>query len=408
MKSLIKKIPGSKIELEVSLEPKEFQAYWDAAYEHEASMVQLKGFRPGTAPKELVDKAIDKDKVFNEAANQAVRATLDELSKENQWTFIDQPKVDVTSADLGLKYKATLTVFPDVKMADYKKIAQKVFADKKDVKIETKEIEDSLEWLRNSRAKIVAVDREASNGDVVDIDLDSSADSFKGQKFILGQGRFIPGFEDKLNGHKSGENLEFALKIPADYWKKELQGQDVTFKVKLNQVYGRELPELNDQLAQGLGPNFKTVDDLKKNISDGLRMEKENQERDRLRAKVLDEIIKNSKIELPDVMVEKTLDKMVEDYKQSPGVAQAMAGQGVKTDDEIREKLKERARNNVLGNLVLYKIAQQESLIPTNEEVEQELASLSARSGSKIDANQHYDYSYGVILNKKVFEFLEK
>ncbi|MDP2696075.1 MAG: trigger factor [bacterium] len=405
MKSSIKKLPGSKIELEVSLDQKEFQVYWDQAYQQALSGVQLKGFRPGTAPKEMADRAVDKDKVFNDAANQAVRQSLDELSEENNWTFIDQPQIEVTSsADLSLKYKATLAVFPEVELVDYKKIAKKIFSDKKETVVDDKEIADSLEWLRGSRAKVVSVDREAHKGDVVDVDLESEVDSFKGEKFILGQAKFLPGFEEQIENHKAGENLEFSLKAPDDYWNTKLRGKEINFKVKLNQVFERELPELNDELAQALGPNFKTVDDIKKNIADGLKQEKETKEKDRLRAKTLDEVIKASKIELPDIMIARTLDKMVQDYKQNPALAKVVSG---KSDDELKAQLKERARNNVLGNLVIYKIAELENLLPTKEEVENELKLLSSQSGRKIDGQQYYDYSYGVIQNRKVFEFLE-
>src|SRR3989338_4069700 len=113
MKSTVKKLPGSQVELEVSLEQKDFQPYWDQVYQEALSSVQLKGFRPGTAPKEMAEQAVDKEKVFDQAANQAVHFSLNDTTKGNEWILVDQPYVEVLPSDSGLKYKATLTIFPE-------------------------------------------------------------------------------------------------------------------------------------------------------------------------------------------------------------------------------------------------------------------------------------------------------
>src|SRR3989344_8812628 len=136
MKSSFKKLSGSQIELEVELDQKEFEPYWKEAHEKAFKSVDIKGFRPGAAPKELAEKAVDQEKVFSEAANRAVRITLDEVAQDNNWTIIDAPKIELTDAQLGLKYKGTLTLFPEVKLGNYKKIAKKVFGEKKEIKAE--------------------------------------------------------------------------------------------------------------------------------------------------------------------------------------------------------------------------------------------------------------------------------
>lgn len=388
MKSKFTKKPGSLIELEAEFDQKEFKNYWQTAYDNVLANVNLKGFRPGAAPKELVDQAVDKDKVFEEAAKKAVSFGLDELSKENNWTIIDVPKIELQESPLGLKYKAIFTIFPEINLSNYKKIAKKVLKEKKEVKVELAEVEKTLEWVRDSRAKITKVDREAHNGDLVDIDVNSDIDSFKGEKFVLGKGHFMFGFEAKLENHKAGEVLEFSLTAPQDYLNEKLRGKTINFKVKINDVFNRELLELTDEFAQGLGPNFKTVDDLKKNINDGLRQEKEMKENEHLRIKILDEIIKDSKIDIPEIMTQKTLEGMVADYKP---FLEKMG----KSEEETREKLYERAKNNIASNLIIYKIAETEKLQPTAEEI------------GNIDDERNYNYNYGVALNKKVFQFLE-
>jgi FKBP-type peptidyl-prolyl cis-trans isomerase (trigger factor) len=302
MKTNFKKLPGSKIELEVVLDQKEFLPYYQAAYERALSNVHLKGFRPGTAPKELAEKAIDKEEVFNDAAHGAIRWSLDEATKDNGWTLIDTPQIEVSDTkDLGITYKATLTIFPEIKLGNYKKIAHKVMGEKKEVQVEPKEVEQTLEWIRNSRKE------------------------------------------------------------------------------------GDKIPELNDEFAKSLG-KFQNVEELKKSVNEGILMEKQMKENDRLRLKMLDEIVKSSEVDLPEVMVKKTYENM---NAQLGPVLKA----GGKSEEEIKKSLEERARNNVASNLVIYKIAQIERLEPTPEEV-----------GEQGD----YNYNYGVIQNNKVFAFLEK
>ena len=242
MKSKFTKKPGSIIELEAELDQKEFQGYWQAAYDNAFSKVNLKGFRPGTAPKELADQAVNKEHVFEEAAHKAIRFSLDEISKDNQWNFIDAPKIELQESPLGLKYKATIAIFPEITLGNYKKIAKSVLKERKEVKVEPVEIEKTINWIRGSRAKITKVNREARKGDFISIDVESAADSLKDEKFVLGEGHFMPGFEEKLENRKVGESLEFSLTAPENYLNEKLRGKTINFKVKINDVYNREIP----------------------------------------------------------------------------------------------------------------------------------------------------------------------
>lgn len=308
MKSSFKKFPGSKIELEVSLDQKEFLPYYQAAYDAALKNVHLKGFRPGTAPKDLADAGVDKEKVFNEAAKNAIRWSLDEVSKDNEWTLVDSPKITVEdSKDLGIVYKAELTLFPEIKLGNYKKIAKKILGEKKEQTVEPKEIEQTLEWIRNQRKE------------------------------------------------------------------------------------GDKIPELNDEFAKSVG-KFENMEALKKSVSEGILMEKNMKEQDRLRLKILDELIKDSQLDLPEIMVEKTYDSLMRQYGP-------MLKAGGKTEDQIKIELRDRARNNVITNLAIYQIAKIEHLEPTPEEVR-------AREGS-VENDANYQYIYGVLQNQKVFAFLE-
>lgn len=263
MKSKFDKKPGSIIHVEVELTPEEFKEYWQKVYDAAIGKVHLKGFRPGQAPKELAGQALDPEKIFEQAANDAVRFGLNELVEENEWAVIDKPKVTIEGNGSNFKYVVDLTIFPEVTLPDYKKIAKgfnKEFTkQKKEIIITPEEIEKSLEFLK-----------------------------------------------------KSGADLK----------------------------------------------NFKNEEDLKKSVGDGLKMEKEHREKDTQRLKVLTEIVNNSKIDIPQIIIDRS--------------------------------------KNAAEHLVIYKIAQLEKLEPTPEEV-----------GNKVDNPKLYDYYYGVIQNQKVFKFLE-
>ena len=416
MKYTHKKLPDSVIELEATLSHQDFLNYWQPAYDKALSSVQLKGFRPGTAPKDLAGQAVDKEKVFEEAATNAVRATLREVSLENDWQLIDQPKVEIMDSqsptDADFKFKAICTVFPKINLADYKKIANKINSQTpKEITVDEKEVAKTIDWVRNSRAKLTRVNREAKLGDVADVDFSGFLDgksldgaSGKADRFVLGEGKFIPGFEEQIVGHKEKNNFEFSVPFPKDYWKENLRDKKVDFKVAVQGVFERELPELTDEFVKGLGA-FETVAAFTQSVRDGIKKEKTEKEREKTRLRTIEEIIKQSKIELPKVMVERTLDSMVAKY--TPFLKDAKAGEA----EEMRKNLAEKARQSVASHLVLYQISHDEKLDPTKEEVEAEANQILQHSqfskDPNVDPKKIYDYSYGIVQNKKVLDFLE-
>lgn len=404
MKSSFKKLPGSKIALEVTLDPAEFKEYYDAAEADALANIELKGFRKGTAPRELAERAIDKEKAFAVSCEEAVKHTLHELGEEHRWTFVDAPKIEVKEAsptgDVGLRYSAELTLFPEVKLGNYKKIAEKIFSEKETIVVEPAEIEKSLTWLCESRAAVVRVPREAREGDLVDADFEGfmaekpiEGVKAKRDRFVLGQSSFPPGFDRGLAGKKAGESFVFPLVMPNNHWNKELAGKEIEFRGKMNAVFERTLPVADDVFAAGLGSNFKTVAGLRASIGDGLKREKEDKERDKRRALALDEIAASSSIDVPEVTVNHALDRMAEEAKQ-------FLAKGV-SDEELRASLAERARANVRRELVLYAIARAEHLEPSPEEVAEEAKK------HRLDPDERYDYSYGTLRNQNILKFLE-
>jgi len=413
MRYKAKKQPQSQVELSVQIDGEQFKKYWEQAYEKTRLGVTVKGFRPGTAPKEIVDPLIDKEKVFDTAAQAAVKESLAEITEENQWQIIDQPKIDVAEAspDQGLSYTTTITLFPETQLGDYRGVAEKIIAefDKKisQLAVTEAEINQSLDWLLDSRAAEVRSARPAKNGDVVQADIKSAVGGqllpggeLKKERFVVGKSNFLPGFDEKIINHAAGETLNFVITVPADYWNKDLQGRTVNFTVVIHSIFERQRPALNNDFAASLGPNFKTVDDLRESIRDGALAEKKNKEREKMRLALIDGIAAQAKCDPPAIMVQRTLDGMVADLR-------AVIEKTGKNESEIRAELQERAEKNVLNNLIMHAIARQEKLFPSPEEIEIEKSQTPAELLKRFDARSAEDYIYGVLLNKKVFEYLE-
>ncbi len=410
MKSSFKKNSGSEIEVSVTLDAKEFEVYWNRALEEARGKLDIKGFRQGTAPTTLADRYLNKDAVFERAANTAVRATLNSIALENEWTLIDTPKVELLENqkdnELGLTYKTQITILPQVNLGEYKKTAKKILAEKKPVVVAEAEIDKSLKWILESRATQVAVSRDSKKGDVIEIDVITECEGklvpnaqLKKEKFTIGESQFIPGFDEQLENRKSGQEISFELKTPQDYWNKDLQNKTLSFKIQIHGVYEKTLPALDEAFAQSLGPEFKTVADLRQSIKTGILEEKEEKERQRLHLKILEEIARDAKIDIPEIMIEKTVSNMSSDYG-------AMLAKTGKSAEEIKTTLRPQAVKSIEHNLIIHAIAQLENLAPTPEEVA--AATASYKHQGKIDPREAYDYSYGVLQNKKVFQFFDQ
>ncbi len=376
MKYTYKDLPGSAKHLEVDLTQVEFAKYWEVVYEEALKEIEIKGFRKGAAPKQMADAAIDKDKVFGEAATKAIREVLKEITQEKEWEIVDQPKIDIEEKPDGIIFKIDLVVFPEIKLSDYKKIAKKIFSEKKEITSNDEEVQGAINWILNSRAKLVRSINPAKMGDVVNIEYKGKPD-----QFVLGHSHIEKGLDEKIVGHKEGDEFD---------------------GVKLVSIFERQVPELTEELVKELG-NFKTIDELKDSIKDGIKKEKEVKESERLKILLLEEIGKNSKIDIPEVMIEKTLAGMLEEYK--------MYFKKDFNEEETKKKLRPQAEKSVISNLVLYKIAKDEKIEPTSEEVEGEtnkfLASLHPERAGNIDPQRIYNYSYDMVKNKKVFDLLE-
>jgi len=320
MRVKINKLPKSQIELEIEVSAEELDRFIEKACFNLGRNLEIKGFRKGKAPKEFIEKEIGKEKILIEAANLAVEENYRKAVLENKIEAVFQPKIEIKKLALGnpFIFSAKTAVLPEVSLPDYKKIASKV--ERKEISVEDKEVEPALKWLQKSRAKFSAKNQPAQKGDFVEIEYNLSRNKDKElgslslkepsslkDAFILGEGHFLQGFEEKIIGMKSGEEKE-NITLNKD-------GKDIVLKVKIISVQNVEFPELNDEFAKSAA-KFDNLDALKKNIKQGLVLEKEQAEKQRLRQEILERIGEKAKIEIPDVLIENEQKQMLENLKK--------------------------------------------------------------------------------------------
>ncbi len=423
MESTIKKLPNSQIELKIEISTEELNHFIEKAILDLGKDLEIKGFRKGKAPKEIVEKRIGEENILIEAADLAVKENYQKAVLENKIAPISAAKIEIQKLARGNSFifLAKTSILPELKLPDYRKIAAKV--EKKQIEIEEKEIAEALKWLQKSRAKFTLKNQPAQKGDFVEIEYWSSQlDELKeqGQKdaFILGEGHFISGFGEKLVGMKAGSvsEKEFSLTIPEKHPLRKY-GREITFRVKMNSVQNIEFPEINDQFAKSLG-KFENLESLKKNIKEGISLEKKQAESRRLRQEILEKISKEVKCDIPDVLVEREQKQMMENLKKQVSEKLKISftdylGKTKKTEKEILNSLLEEAQKRVKNFLVLSEIGKKENIEVSEEEIKEEINKILKQHAivdqTKKDLDQEglKEYTREALRNEKIFKLLE-
>ncbi len=288
MKTEIKKLDKSQLEVDFELDENEFVKFVDKALGHLKNHVKIDGFRTGNVPLKIVEEKVGQENLLMEAGDLAIQESYTKFVNENNLEPIGQPEVQIIKVAKGspFLFKVKVSVLPEIELPDYKKIAEQIKT--KEVSVEPKEIEDALSYLQKSRAKFSQIDRGAENKDFVEIEYKNgninNGKEIK-DKFILGEGGFMKDFEDNVLGMKAGEEKEFMAKFPDGTPNKALAGKESNFKVKMISVQKMELPEINNEFAKSLG-DFDNLDALKENLKEGITMEKTDAEVQRKRGEI--------------------------------------------------------------------------------------------------------------------------
>lgn len=422
MESSLKKLDQNKYELAVEVGKEELVKYLELAESRISHKTKINGFRKGKAPREMIHKEVGDQPILEEALDLALR---DSLTKTIDKEGLEVLKVD----DLSIKensasklfYTVRLALFPSVTIGGLKDLKIK----RREITIERKDIDDALEFLRVSRSKFISKDKPIERGDRVEIDFEVTSGGLpieggmsRNHPLVVGDNKFIPGFEEQLIGLKHDEEKTFSLTAPKDYFYKNIAGKNLDFKVKISSVQVIQKPELTDSFVKTLG-RFETLKDLESNISEGILVEKKAKEEQRVRIELLAAILDKSKINVPNNMVEERLDDMMTNFDNelhAKGMELSLYLAHLnKTNDDLRKDWLSEAKKQVSFSLILKKIAKDRNISPTPQEIEEAASQIIQGAALRGEVNQENidienlkEVAAVNLINEKVFSFLEE
>ena len=379
-----KKVEKSKVELRIELDEKEWQEVIKQAANKLSQGLKVSGFRPGKAPLEVVINEVGETRVVSEAAELAINKFYILALKEHQILPIVPPKISVEKVELKtpLIFTAEVVTMPEVELGDYKTIK----VEKKPVEVDSSRIEGVLKNIQRQQAKFNPVEREVKQGDWVEIDFEGKIEgktfeggSSKHHPLIVGDGVFLPDFENALVGMKTGDNKTFPVTFPMDYHKSEFANKTAEFAVKLHKVKAVILPEMNDEFAKAAG-KFETLAALRDDIAKFLKEDAEKQELDRQKEEAINQLIKLAKVDLPEELVEQEVSSMVHDLKHQLEHQKVTLEEYLKkmemTEEKLRGEWRETAKRRVMAGLALRAFQKAEKIEATDDDVDREIVRL--------------------------------
>ncbi|MDO5040393.1 trigger factor [Clostridium sp.] len=386
MEAKMEKIEANVVKFEVKVEAEKFTAALNKAYNKNKNRFSVPGFRKGKVPMAMVKKHYGIEVLFEDAINTVINETYPKLIEENNLRPVDFPKVDVLEVGEGkdLVYTAEVTLYPEIELGEYKGLN----VEKKEVVVEDSEIEAQLKNMQQQNARIeTKEDGAIEKGDIAVIDFKGFIDgvAFEGGEghdysLEIGSGSFIDNFEDQLIGLSVEEEKEVKVTFPENYGREELNGKEATFEVKVKEIKVKELPKLDDEFAKEVS-EFNTLDELKADIKGKIEETKKASLEREYEDALITAVIENSKMEVPEVMVEKEIDNMVRDLEnrlkyQGLSLEQYMQFTG-STEEKMRAYMKENADKKVKADLVLEAIAKAEKIEATEEEVKEKATEIA-------------------------------
>lgn len=374
----------AKLTIEVSAE--EFSKAVEAAYQKNKNKISVPGFRKGKVPKKMIEQMYGKEVFYEEAANAVIPDAYEKALEECTETIVSAPKVNVTQIEEGKPFifTAEVALKPEVTLGAYKGIE----VEKADVSVSDEEVDADLKQQQENNARTVAVEgRAVQNGDIAVIDFEGFVDgvAFEGGKgenysLTIGSHSFIDNFEEQLIGKNAGEECDVNVTFPEGYQAEELAGKPALFKVTVKEIKEKQLPELNDEFA-GEVSEFETLAEYREDIKKKLAEKKEEDAKNVKEDAVIDKIIENAQMEIPDAMVETQQRQMVEDF------AQRMQMQGLTleqyfqftglTYDKMVEQVKPQAERKIKSRLVLEAVVAAENIEASDEDYEEEIKRMA-------------------------------
>lgn len=376
MKITSEKSGKAEIKLTVELTELETETYYNKTLEKLSKEINIKGFRPGKIPLEEVEKHVEKPFILAKTMDIAIPTTYMEAINQEKIEPIAQPKVTIVS-DSPLKYEAMVPIYPEVKVKDYKKIK----LERKKVEVDEARIEEEVKHFQTHHATYSDVDRAAANGDRVEIDFEGFDEGgaplegtiSKNHPMILGEKAFVPGFEENLVDMKAGEEKEFTVTFPKDYFHKPFQGKPVKFKVKLNRIEERHLPEINAEFIKKVTSRELKDTEFRAEIKTNLQKNLVQEENNRLETELLEKIRDITEVELAEPLIDEEIHFVLDEMKAnatSRGIPWDEYLKAVnKTDQQMHDEKHEEAKQRLRLRFGVQELFKLEKLDVTEEEL---------------------------------------
>lgn len=381
------KVDTNRYELTIAVSADEFEAAVAKVFKRESKKITIPGFRKGKAPRAFVEKYYGEQVFYEDAINMVYPSALEGAVKEAGLRIIED-KIDFDLLESGkgkdLVFKVAVTTYPEVSIDGYKGVE----VTKKPVEVTEEDIDAELTKVQDRNSRMVTVeDRAAQNGDTVEIDFDGYVDgvAFEGGKaenfnLTLGSGQFIPGFEDQVVGHNTGDEFDVNVTFPEEYHAEELKGKPAVFKIKLHEIKAKELPDIDDDFIKDIS-EFDTVEAYRADVKEKLTVSRQKQADDAVDNQLIDALVEKLQGEIPEAMYQNRINDDIREFSyrlQSQGLDLKTYLQYTGMDEQgIRDSFKPQAERQVKVRLALEKIAELENIVPTDEEIEGEYAKMA-------------------------------
>ena len=394
----VEKLEKSQVAVTVEVTAEEFEAAVQKAYLKMRNKISVPGFRPGKAPRKMIEKLYGEGVFYSDAVDAALPEAYTQAIGSSGLDVVGYPEFEIVDDQIGkdgFTFKATVAVYPEVKLGKYKGVS----APKEEVKVTADDVKERLEQMAERESRLVSVDRKVKKGDTAVIDFEGfdNGVAFEGGKgenheLEIGSGSFVPGFEDQLIGMKAGEEKDIDITFPENY-APDLAGKQVVFHVKVNEVKEKQVPALDDEFAKDVS-EFETLKELKDDIKAKIAAEREQSVKIAFENALLEKVAGDIEADIPDAMIDEQCRRFLEEFKQR------LQAQGIPYDqyckmtnmDETKfmEDGKEPATRQVKMDLAIAAIIKAESLDVTDEEVEEKYKSMAEQYGMELEMLKKY------------------
>lgn len=394
MSTTVEKIASNKVKMSFDIDSAKFDEAMGKAYLKVRAQVTIPGFRKGKAPRKMIENMYGEGVFYDEAFELIFDEVYGPAVDEHKVEVVDRPEIEIQEigADKNLKFTCEVFVKPDVTLGEYKGVVVK----KENTLVTDADVDAKVEEERSKQATEVQVEgRAVAEGDTVNLDYAGSVDgvAFEGgtaqdQTLKIGSHTFIPGFEEQMVGMNIGEEKDLQVTFPEQYHAQELAGKEAVFHVKVNAITETQLPALDDEFAKDIS-EFDTLDEYKADIRAKLEAQAAERDQNNFTNAVIEKVLENATVEIPNAMVERQIDSMMRDFEYR------LMGNGLKLDDFIkytgsdiktfRENYREQAAKSVKAHLVLEAIEKAEAIDATEEQIDKQLAAFAEQTGKTVE-----------------------